>query len=154
MRKKIQYALTCIVILACMIGLFAARGWNSTTALFPRVVGFPMLALAVIILVMEIRNRKHEKGLEEDAEVELETMAGRMFKYMGWLIGFVVLIWAIGLVYSIPIYIFAYMMFVGKYRWLKCGIYALATTAFVILIFGYVFGVAWPDGALVELLRS
>jgi hypothetical protein len=76
-----------------------------------------------------------------------------MVKYFAWLIGFVVLVWAIGIEYTIPVYIFSYMKIEGKYGWLKCGIYAVATTAFVTILFEYVFRVAWPEGALLRILN-
>ena len=76
-----------------------------------------------------------------------------MVRYFGWLIGFVVLIWAIGFVYSIPIYIFTYLKMEARYRWLKCGIYAAGTTAFIAILFDYVFRIAWPDGTLLGILN-
>ena len=36
-----------------------------------------------------------------------------MFRYFGWLIGFVVVTWAIGIVYTIPIYVCGYMKLEG-----------------------------------------
>jgi phosphoenolpyruvate synthase/pyruvate phosphate dikinase len=44
-----------LMMIAIAVGLYAARGWNSTTALFPRVVGFPILALTIAILAVDIK---------------------------------------------------------------------------------------------------
>ena len=68
--------------------------------------------------------------------------------YLGWLVGFAFLLWAIGIVYAIPIYLFSYMTLQGKYSCLKSGIYAAAATAFVFLLFQYAFSVSWPAGEL------
>ena len=75
-----------------------------------------------------------------------------MILYLGWLVGFAFLVWAIGMVYSIPIYMFSYMTIQGKYGWLKSGIYAAAATAFVFILFQYAFSVAWPEGELISML--
>ena len=152
MTNIIQYAFTLLWIIAVAIALYVSRNWNSTTALFPHAVGFPILALLVVILAVDIRKgrRRKEKGETEDKE--FLTKNRWMILYLGWLVGFAVLVWAIGMVYSIPIYIFSYMTIQGKYRWLKSGIYAAAATAFVFILFQYAFRVAWPEGALLSML--
>jgi len=148
-----QYGFTSFLIIMTAVFLYNAKDWNSTTALFPRVVGFPMLVLTIAVLAIDIRNgRRRDKDGEADGDVEFKTRNSRMVKYLAWLIGFVVLVWAIGIDYTIPIYIFSYMKIEGKYGWLKCGIYAVATAAFITILFEYVFRVAWPEGALFRIL--
>lgn len=149
-----QYGFTSLFIIMIAACLYIAKDWNSETALFPRVVGFPMLVLMIAILAVDMKKgRRQDKDGEADDNVEFITMTGRMVKYFAWLIGFLVLTWAIGIEYTIPIYIFSYMKIEGKYGWLKCGIYALATTAFITILFEYVFLVAWPEGALLRILN-
>lgn len=149
-----QYGFTSFFIIMIAVCLYMAKDWNSATALFPRVVGFPMLVLMIAILAIDIKNgRRQDKDGKTDDDVEFKTKTGRTVKYLGWLIGFVVLIWAIGIVYSIPIYIFSYMKIEGKYGWLKCGIYAAAMTVFIIILFEYIFRVAWPEGALIRIIN-
>ena len=152
MTNIIQYVFTSLWIIALAFALYVSRNWNPTTALFPHAVGFPILALLVVILVVDIRKgrRRKEKGEAEDKE--FFTKNRWMTLYLGWLVGFALLIWAIGMVYSIPIYLFSYMTLQGKYGWLKSGLYAVGATAFVFVLFRYAFSVAWPEGALLSLL--
>jgi hypothetical protein len=152
MTNIIQYAFTSLWIIAVAVALYGSRNWNYTTALFPHAVGFPILALLVVILAVDIRKgrRRKEKGATEDKE--FLTKNRWMILYLGWLVGFAFLIWAIGMVYSIPIYLFSYMTIQGKYSWLKSGIYAAAATALVFILFQYVFGAAWPEGELLIML--
>ena len=149
-----QYGFTSILIIMIAVCLYLAKDWNPTTGLFPRVVGYPMFVLAIAILAIDIRNgRRKDNDGEAGDDAEFKARNSRMVKYLAWLIGFVVLIWAIGIDYTIPIYIFSYMKIEGKYGWLKCGIYAAATTAFITILFEYVFRVAWPEGALIRILN-
>lgn len=154
MKKIMQNGFTSLLIIMTAVCLFIAKDWNSTTALFPRVVGFPLLAVTIAILAIDIKTgRRQEKDGETNSDIEFKTTTVRMIKYFAWLIGFVFLVWAIGIKYTIPIYIFSYMKIEGKYGWLKCGIYAVAMTAFVTILFEYVFRVAWPEGALLRILN-
>lgn len=154
MKNIMQYGFTSFWIIMAAVCLYLAKDWNSMTALFPRVVGFPMLALTIAILAVDIKKgRRQDKDGEANGDAGFKTRNSRMIMYFGWLIGFVVLIWAIGIVYSIPIYIFCYMKIAGKYGWLKCGIYAGAMTVFISILFEYVFRVAWPEGALLRILN-
>lgn len=136
------------------VGLYTAKDWPPMTALFPRLIAFPMLAVVIAIFVLElIMGRRQDNDGEADDDVEFNTTTLRMIRYFTWLIGFVVLIWAIGIEYTIPIYIFSYMKIEGKYGWLKCGVYAVTTTVFISLLFEYAFRVAWPEGALLRALN-
>jgi hypothetical protein len=149
-----QYGFTTFFIIMIAVCLYIAKDWNFETALFPRAVGFPMLVLMMAILAIDIKKGwRQDKDGKTDDDVEFIRKTGRMARYLGWLIGFVFLTWAIGIDYTIPIYIFSYMKIEGKYGWLKCGIYAAATTVFITILFEYVFRVAWPEGALIRILN-
>jgi len=156
MKNIIQYAFTSLWIIAVAVALYVSRNWNSTTALFPHSVGYPLLALLVIILVVDIRKarRRKEKGETESDEDRKFLHDNRwMMLYLGWLLGFAFLVWAIGMVYSIPIYIFSYMTLQGKLGWLKSAVYAVLASVLVFTLFQYVFGVVWPEGELLMRLR-
>ena len=156
MTNILQNGFTLLLIGAVAVGLYAAQGWNPTTALFPRVIGFPTLALLIAILAVDItrgRRRKQDGETDGDGGIDFSTKASRTAIYLSWLIGFGVCIWAIGFVYSIPIYVFGYLKIVGKYGWLKSGSYAAAAVAVIVILFEYVFRVAWPEAAFLSILH-
>jgi hypothetical protein len=157
MKRIIGNTFTALLILAVAVGLYAAKGWNSTTALFPRVIGFPMLALLAVILAVDIaRSKRGNENQEADGDegTEFSAVTRRTAIYLGWLVGFGVLIWAIGIVYSIPVYVFFYLKIVGKYGWLKSAIYAAAAVTIIVVLFEYAFQIAWPEGALISMYNS
>jgi hypothetical protein len=157
MKRIIQNGFTSLLIIAVAVGLYSARDWNPTTALFPRVIGFPMLVLLIVILSVDVTRGWRQKKDEEtdgDGDKSFSAVTSRTVIYLGWLIGFGVLIWAIGIVYSIPVYVAGYLKIVGKYSWLKSGLYAAAAVTVIILLFEYAFQIAWPEGALLRILNS
>jgi hypothetical protein len=156
MKNIIQYAFTSLWIILVAIALYVSRNWNSTTALFPQSVGFPILAVLIVTLVVDIlkaRRRKEKGETESDADRKFLHDNRWMMLYLGWLLGFAFLVWAIGMVYAIPIYVFSYMTLQGKYGWLKSALYAAAASALVFTLFQFVFKVAWPKGELISILN-
>ncbi len=122
---------------------------------FPRAVCIPFLGLLVAILVVDIKRGRRQTTNGEtdgDGDGEFSALTARTVKYFGWLVGFGVLIWAIGMVYSIPVYVFSYLKIVGKQSWLKSGLYAAGAVAVIYILFQYVFSVSWPEGALLSML--
>jgi len=68
MKRIMQNAFTLLLIIGVAAGLYSAKGWNPATALFPRVIGFPMLALLAVILAADItRGRRQKENGETDA---------------------------------------------------------------------------------------
>ena len=157
MKNIVSYTFTSLWIIALAMALYVSRNWNSTTALFPQSVGIPMLALLVVILVLDIRKGRRQKEKEDAVDEcgqDFPTRNRAMVLYLSWLVGFAVVVWAIGLIYTIPIYIFSYMTLQGKFGWLKSAIYAAAATAFIFLLFQYAFHVAWPEGELLMMFNA
>jgi uncharacterized protein YqhQ len=157
MKQAMKYGFTSLWIIAMVIALFVSRNWNATTGLFPHVVGYPLVVLLIAILVLDIRGKTQSKDGDGEAcdgetEAEFSKMTGRVALYFVWLVGFVVLVWAIGIVYTVPVYVFTYLKFQAKYSWLKSGIYAASAVAFILLLFNYIFEVGWPDGAVQHML--
>lgn len=151
MKRVLEYAFTSSLLAGIAWGLWSGRGWNATTALFPRAVGVPMLGVLAGILAMEIaRGRRRESA--GDGDPAFRERAGRMARYFGWLLGFVAAIWAVGMSWSIPIYILAYMRVEGRYGWGRCVVHAAVTAGLIAIVFGQAFRVAWPEGVLLRVL--
>ena len=152
MKRRLELAFTLSVLGAVSWGLYAGRGWNATTALFPRAVGVPMLFLLIAILGMAIVKGRNGNPGDVDPDSAFRETAARMARYFGWLLGFVVAIWAIGISFAIPVYILAYMKMEGRYGWRTCVLYASVTAGLITVVYGGLFRVAWPEGAVLRSL--
>lgn len=152
MKEKLNYIFTSFVILAIAIGLVESRDWNSTTALFPRVIGIPALGLCIAVLVMSIRRGRQQKSEQEKkTNPEFSRSVKIAIILFAWIIGFILLIWTIGINIAIPVYVLSYMKVQGKYRWLSSTITAAGVSGFVYLVFNVVFRIAWPESLIQRL---
>ena len=152
MKKTLNYGFTLLLILASIGGLVATRGWNSTTALFPRAIALPMLLLALAILLRDIladrRRSREAAGLDAGAAAEDTARLAAVAVRFAWLIAFTLVIWALGLVPAIFLFVVAYMGWQGRCCWGRSVLFAAVTAAAVYLIFNLAFQVVWPDPAV------
>ena len=62
MKNIMHYVFAASLIVVIAVGLYIARDWNSTTALFPRLVGYPMITLVMAILATDFKKRRRQDG--------------------------------------------------------------------------------------------
>jgi hypothetical protein len=147
------------MIIAIIVGLIQSLAWNSVTSLFPRIIGFPALALTIAVLVVTIRRDRKERSEKLEVKIEQAKESDSEFRktfkttciLIGWLIGFVLIIWLIGINIAIPIYTFTYMKIQGKYGWILSTICGASTGIFVFLVFNIIFHIVWPDSVIGSL---
>lgn len=153
MKKTLNHGFTAALIVASAAGLLATIGWNSTTALFPRAVCIPTLLLAVAILLRDIRaeRRTPAQARAADAATEAAVPYGAVALRFAWLVGFLSVIWALGLVAAIFLFVMAYMARLGGYGWGRSFVFAALTACAVYLVFNVAFEVVWPQGALTAM---
>jgi putative tricarboxylic transport membrane protein len=152
-KNRLNYIFTSLAIVAIVIGLVETRDWNSTTALFPRVVGIPALGFCIAVLVMSIkrgRQQNSEQGNQANQEF-LRSVKIAMVLF-AWILGFILLIWILGINLAIPVYVLSYMKVQGKYRWLSSTITAASVSGFVYLVFNIIFRIAWPESLMQRFL--
>ncbi len=152
MKTVAQFIFNLLIIVILSIALYTTRDWPSETALFPRTIGFPILALSVVSLILGLVKARREwtsveRGIASFDRSFVVNAAG----IFGWLAGFAVAIWAFGFQIAVPLFVFLYMKLQGKQSWLSCVLFTVAAAAFVVIFFGWVFHVSWPRGAVWEM---
>ncbi len=149
MKTVAQLTFNLLIIVALSIALYVSRNWPSATALFPHVIGFPLLALSVVSLILWlVRARREWANIESGIASSDRNFVVSATGIFGWLGGFTLAIWAFGLEIAVPLFVFLYMKLHGKLSWLTCVVFTAVTTAFVVLVFGWLFRVIWPRGAV------
>ena len=94
--------------------IFAARAWPVKAALFPLVMAIPLVVLALVALVVELRA----------APVEATPVAGRVGITFAWMGAFVLLVLLIGFPLTVPVWVFAHLVFDGAVGWLRAALLA------------------------------
>ncbi|MGH2348651.1 MAG: tripartite tricarboxylate transporter TctB family protein [bacterium] len=147
-----------VILLVALWALYATRDWAFNTALYPRVVGVPLILLAAVEFVLSLRGRDGgEGGRAMDVQISTATEPAvamrRTITTIGWLLGFFGGIWLLGFPVAIPIFVFAYLKFQGRESWLISIALAAAAWAGFDGLFVRLLHLPFGQGELLGLLR-
>lgn len=156
MKAVIRVVFNLAIVTVISTGLYLSRNWPTETALFPRAIGFPVLALSLVTFVMGLFDlrpgwkRVAAEGIPP-ADRKFVVSAARIF---GWLVGFAIAIWALGFQFAAPLFVLSYMRLEGRTSWFACVLFTVGAAAFIFIVFALLFHVTWPTGAVLEALQQ
>ena len=84
------------------------------------------------------------------------TILSRGFMFFGWMAGFMLLMWIIGLIPAVPIFIVSYMRVEGREKWRVVIPMAVAVVLLIYVVFDQLLAIPWPPtllGTFVPMLK-
>jgi len=136
--------------------LYASLHWPFKTALFPRVVGIPLLALSLFELVLCMAGVEPEReGHAVDFELAKDIAPGlarrRTVAIFSWIFGFFVLILLCGFPLAVPLFVFLYLRLAGKHGWVLTLLLTLLSWFTMEGLFNRLLHLPFPDGWIFSL---
>ena len=102
--------------------VYAALRWPPKAALFPLVMGIPLLVLALAQLVVELRSRPAPR-----------PEYARALAVFAWMAAFIVLVLLAGFPVAVPVFVLCYLVIAGEGWFLSVTLAAAAWGAFHLL---------------------
>ena len=121
--------------------VYTALRWPPKAALFPLVMGIPLLVLAVAQLVMDLR--EHPPATPE---------ARPAWGILAWMVAFIVLVLLLGFPLAVPLFVLAYLVTSGRENWLLSVVLAAAAWAAFYLLFQRLLHFPFEDGLITTWL--
>ena len=106
--------------------VYAALAWPAKAALFPLTMGIPLLVLAGVQIVIDLR------------EPPPRGPAGarrRAFTVFAWMAGFIALVLLVGFPIAVPVFVFSYLIMQSREGWLVSALGAAAAWGFFHVLF-------------------
>jgi len=111
---------------AAAYAVFTALRWPPKAALFPLVMGIPLLVLALAQMVIDLREPQRPEGPPGAGLAALAILA--------WMAGFIAVVLLIGFPLAVPLLIFAYLRVASREPWpLSIALAAAAWGIFYLL---------------------
>jgi hypothetical protein len=157
MRIKPSILLSLLVIVLSGWAVLTARAWPWKAALFPLVIGTPVLILAGIELLLELfSSGRQPQGQHMDFQLSehlpKEVVLRRTATIFLWLFGFFVAIVLIGFPIAVPLFVFLYLKVQGREGWLLSTISTILAWGFFYVLFIRALNLPFPSGWLVTWL--
>ena len=117
--------------------VYAALRWPPKAALFPLVMGIPLLVLAVAQLVVDLRERP-----------AAAPESRRALGVLAWMVAFIVLVLLLGFPIAVPVFVLAYLVTSGREGWVLSVVLAAAAWAAFHLLFQRLLHFPFEDGLI------
>jgi hypothetical protein len=132
--------------------LWQAWDWGFRPGLFPWVVGFLGLPLALLQLNLDTARavKTIGQGLVKARDQETARLTRETVKISAWILGYFVAIWLLGFSVAIVVITFLYLK-LAKERWLMALVLTAFAWAVFYALFVHLLHVPFPDGLLFGL---
>jgi hypothetical protein len=145
----------CALIFFCVF-VYQAQEWRMQARLYPWAIGIPMVILAIIQVILDLRGFKAKEtgdgapvtpmDFQFTKEIDPTTARKRAITMFAWLFGFFIAIWLFGYAIAIAIMMFTYLKFQGRESWtISITLTVIACLAFYGL-FVKLLTLPFPDG--------
>jgi putative tricarboxylic transport membrane protein len=150
----------CALVFFCVF-VYQAQDWRMQARLYPWAIGIPMLFLAIVQVIMDLRGVKAKESsdgpptpmdFQFTQEIEPALAKRRAITMFAWLLGFFVAIVFLGFNLAIPLMMFTYMRFQGKESWLLSLTLTVIAFVFYYGLFVKLLTLPFPEGLLLTWL--
>ena len=169
MQKKVdlnEVIFVAVLLVISVVTFFIALGYSYNGKLFPLIV-IVTLALMLILKIIGFVNPKmaahfdiHGIDLPEQKSASTQSKTAteeeisddhapkwlREVRMVFWLMLLIGLIYLLGFLFTVPLFLFLFLRFQGKHSWLVSGVTSLAVLAFIYGLFGILLSVPFPEG--------
>jgi len=159
MRLSGKAWMSLAIMLASVGIILSAIHWPFKAALFPMIVGVPLFFLSGTQFILSgLKKRVHDKEAVVDFQLQgledkkLENK--RTLTITLWVIGFFLFVLLVGFPIAVPLFVFCYMKFQGKEKWLTAILFTVGAWGGFYGLFIKFCDIPFMDGYLQQALRA
>lgn len=148
----------CALIFFCVF-VYLAQDWRMQARLYPWVIGFPMIILAAIQVIFDLKGVQAKQSSDAtpmdfqfSKDIEPVLAKKRTIVMFSWLFSFLLGVWLLGFPIAIPLMMFTYLKFQGGEPWkLSIGLTVIAW-GFFYGLFVRLLHLPFPEGLILTWL--
>jgi len=142
----------CALVFFCVF-VYQAKDWRMQARLYPFVIGIPMIILAIIQVIMDLKGIEHKPDdnvtpmdFQATKTIEPALAFKRTINMFSWFLGFFFGCWFVGFSITIPVMVFSFMYFHGKEKFLLSATLTGIDFVFFWMLFVRLLNLPFPDG--------
>jgi hypothetical protein len=146
------FSLAIVVFFA--LALWNAWSWPSRARIFPMAFFIPVLTLALVNFVKELRHpqKKAITDVRASSAINAALVRRRSVSIIAWILGFFLAIWWLGFLLGFPLAIFLFLKVASRESWITSILITAGSWAFIVVVFIRLLHFPFPEGQLFELL--
>ena len=153
MKVRTQAIFSFVIVIFFIVFVSQAQGWRPQARLYPLAIGIPMLILAIVQLILDLKGVETKK--RDDAtpvdfqfaqQIDPAIARRRAVRMFMWLFGFFVGIWLLGFSVTIPLMVFTYLKLQSNESWRISIVLTAVAWAFFYFLFVKLLLLPFPDG--------
>jgi hypothetical protein len=153
---NLRFGLSLAVAAAASYAVYASFYWPLRAALFPRVIGIPLVILAMLEMFLsamgpEKQREGHAVDFELSKDVDAVTARKRTIGMFLWIIGLLILILSVGFTLAVPLFVLLYMRLAGGEKWGLTLTLTVFSWLFIEALFNRLLHIPFPQGWLFRL---
>ena len=148
----------CALVFFCVF-VYMAQDWRMQARLYPWTIGIPMLILAIVQVILELKGVKAKQSSDatpmdyQFSKVTDPVLARkRTITMFSWLVGFFFGIWLLGFPIAIALMMFTYLKFQGSESWVLSSALTVIAWLFFYGLFVRLLHLPFPEGLLITWL--
>ena len=145
----VAFTIAIVVILAA--AMWQSRSFGFRAGLFPWAIGIPVLALASLLLVLQLAGKEPQPAMGlagPDPGIPAPEVARRTAVILGWIVGYLIAIWLLGFTLGGALCTFLSLKAGSGERWPVSLAMTAGMAAFIEILFVRALHVPFPPGQL------
>jgi len=150
-RSGAGLAFTLLIVAVLAAALWQSRNFGFRAGLFPWAIGIPVLALAALLLALQLAGRQPSRTMGfagSDLGISASEARRRTAVILGWIAGYLVAIWLLGFTLAGALCTFLSLKIGSRERWPVSLAMTAGMAAFIYVVFVRVLHVPFPPGEL------
>ncbi len=154
MRLTARTGFSILVLVFFCYLVWEAQEWRLQARLFPWAIGIPMILLAILNIVQEVRGPKEEAGTSQDRPtdfqftqpLDMSVAVRRTVTILSWIVGFLAGIWLVGFSITVACMTFGFLKIQSKEGWAMSLILTASAWLVYYVVFERTLLLPFPDG--------
>jgi hypothetical protein len=147
------------VTIVAAYALYDSWHWPYKTALFPKLISVPLLVLGLLetFLSLYVPEEQREGAVvdfEFSTSVDPVIARNRTLSLFLWIVGFFAMIFLVGFLWAVPLFIFLYLKVEGKEAWVLTMLLTAFSWLFMEGLFDRLLHIPFSQGWLFSVLLS
>ena len=154
MKIRPQAIFSFIFLIFFIVFAYQAKDWRLQARLYPWVIGIPMVILAIIQVIFDLKGVEHKADDAAPVDFQITQTVDpvvarrRAINIFSWFFGFFAAIWLVGFSIAIALMVFGYLKIQSNEKWTISIVLTIVAWVCFWGLFVKLLNLPFPDGMI------